>query len=211
MYTSNWWKPIQWCTEILSDAHKKKLTASPPSYNGLTGQVAAFRHSLTQVATYGHIPVPLVYTQVVTLAVYVYFVVSLVGEQWVVPTPSKETGLGLVVKNAPDHIDLYYPFFLTFKFLFYFGWLRVAEALYNPFGEDDDDFELNDLFNRHWKVGMEIVDQTEDPPELKMDGLGNELLDYPPCDGTYVENLLEKGIVHKIGSQVESRDPMKLF
>ena len=28
---------------------------------------------------------------------------------------------------------------------------RVAETLYNPFGEDDDDFELNELLNRHFK------------------------------------------------------------
>ncbi len=28
--------------------------------------------------------------------------------------------------------------------------LRVAETLYNPFGEDDDDFELNELLNRHF-------------------------------------------------------------
>ena len=37
-----------------------------------------------KVATYGHIPVPLVYTQVVTMAVYFYFAVSLIGEQWLI-------------------------------------------------------------------------------------------------------------------------------
>ena len=50
---------------------------------------------------------------------------------------------------------------MTFRFLFVFGWLRVAETLYNPFGEDDDDFELNELLNRHFKVvlvAMTIVD-----------------------------------------------------
>jgi len=28
------------------------------------------------------------------------------------------------------------------KFLFYVGWLKVGEDLLNPFGEDDEDFEL---------------------------------------------------------------------
>ena len=46
-------------------------------------------------------------------------------------------------------IDLYYPIFMTVRFLFIFGWLRVAETLYNPFGEDDEDFELNELLNRN--------------------------------------------------------------
>ena len=55
-----------------------------------------------------------------------------------------------------DELDLYYPIFMTVKFLFFFGWLRVAETLYNPFGEDDEDFELNELIQRHFKVDMQL-------------------------------------------------------
>ena len=58
------------------------------------------------------------------------------------------------------------------RFLFIFGWLRVAETLYNPFGEDDEDFELNELLNRHFNVAMSIVDREEGPPQLKK---GNNL------------------------------------
>ena len=63
----------------------------------------------------------------------------------------------------------YYPIFVTIKFLFYFGWLRSAETLYNPFGEDDDDFEINDLLDRHFRVALAMVDDTEDPPVLQTD------------------------------------------
>ena len=42
-------------------------------------------------------------------------------------------------ENVPYHkLDLYYPLFLTLQFAFYVGWLKVAETLINPFGEDDD-------------------------------------------------------------------------
>ena len=90
--------PLKWSTELLARCMQDGVVKSAPGYSGLLAQVASFRSSLTkvvycrvssalqywQVSTYGHIPVPLVYTQVVTLAVYVYFAVSLVGEQWII-------------------------------------------------------------------------------------------------------------------------------
>lgn len=60
--------------------------------------------------------------------------------------------LGTTVGGQGAKLDLAYPFFLTLQFAFFVGWLKVAETLINPFGEDDDDFELNRLIDRHIQV-----------------------------------------------------------
>ena len=203
MYGSNWWMPLKWCVEILSKAQQDGVIKSAPGFNGLIGQVATFRSDLTGVAAYGHIPVPLVYTQVVTLAVYFYFGVSLIAEQWLLP----------------DDVDLYYPIFMTIKFLFFFGWLRVAETLYNPFGEDDEDFELNELLNRHFRVAMNIVEDKENPPELKKDmfwgQVDPELTEIAGWCCTDIENKCdidnqekEESVLREYTTNQELRDPM---
>jgi len=188
MYGSNWWLPLKWSTEILCSALRDGSIKSPPGYNGLLGQIATFRSSLTKVATYGHIPVPLVYTQVVTMAVYFYFAVSLIGEQWLIRRQRNGVWEG-------DELDLYYPIFMTVKFLFFFGWLRVAETLYNPFGEDDDDFELNELIQRHFRVSLKIVDDSTEPPALQRDIFWDQsepvLEDFPPWSEACLTNIYQ--------------------
>jgi len=202
MYGSNWWMPLKWSTDILARAQRDGIIKSAPGYSGLLGQISNYRSALTGVATYGHIPVPLVYTQVVTMAVYVYFAVSLIGEQWQIWRQGPDG------KWRGDEIILYYPIFMTVKFLFYFGWLRVAETLYNPFGEDDDDFELNELLNRHFRVGFSLVEETEDPPDLQRDIFWGqsepELVDFPPWSISYEEGL--GGKPHVDYDEPEGRD-----
>ena len=80
--------------------------------------------------------------QVVTLAVYTFFLTTLLGRQFLDPS-----------KNYEGHeVDFYFPFFTFLQFFFYMGWLKVAEVLINPFGEDDDDFDMNWLIDRHLQV-----------------------------------------------------------
>ena len=59
---SNWWMPIKWSISIVRKNEGRM--ANPPSYANLVKAIAAFRQALTDVVTYGHVTVPLVYTQV---------------------------------------------------------------------------------------------------------------------------------------------------
>ena len=56
--------------------------------------------------------------------------------------------------RMPMDIDLYIPVYTILQFFFYMGLLKVAEQLINPFGDDDEDFELNWLVDRHMKVWL---------------------------------------------------------
>ena len=61
---SNWWLPIKWSISIVKTAMVDDRVAHPPSYAGLVRSIASFRKSLTEVLAYGHVTLPLVYTQV---------------------------------------------------------------------------------------------------------------------------------------------------
>lgn len=38
------------------------------------------------------------------------------------------------------------------------GWLMVAETLVNPFGDDDDDFDVNWLIDRNLQVRLKTIE-----------------------------------------------------
>ena len=50
--------------------------------------------------------------------------------------------------------DLYFPFFTIIEFLCIVGWIKVAETLLNPFGNDDEDFDCNYLIDRNFAVSQ---------------------------------------------------------
>lgn len=80
---------------------------------------------------YDMVGVPLIYTQVVTLAVYSWFACSLVGfSQYLDPSQGFEG----------NTIDLYVPVFSITLFIVMVGWLKVAGQMLNPYGDADGDF-----------------------------------------------------------------------
>ena len=167
---NKWFLPLVWASRIITDGLAEGKI-KPQCVSTLMAELCKVREGLTAILSYDWVCVPLVYTQLVTLAVYSYFAAALLGAQWVVPESSEayrdlyKTSLG----DQGAKLDLWYPFFLTLQFAFFVGWLKVAETLINPFGEDDDDFELNRLLDRHFQVGFLICDPTVARPDLLKD------------------------------------------
>ncbi|XP_054000930.1 bestrophin-4-like isoform X1 [Hylaeus anthracinus] len=160
---SKHWLPIVWASSIVTRARKEGRIRDDFAVKTLIDELNKFRGLCGSLMHYDTISVPLVYTQVVTLAVYTYFLTSVMGRQWV----QNSTG---------SKIDLYFPVFTTLQFFFYMGWLKVAETLINPFGEDDDDFEVNWIIDRNLQVSYLIVDEMHhEHPELIRDQYWDEV------------------------------------
>jgi hypothetical protein len=52
--------------------------------------------------------------------------------------------------------DFYIPIFTFIEFICYMGWIKVAETLLNPFGDDDEDFNLSYLIDRNLQVRITL-------------------------------------------------------
>ncbi|PSN38138.1 hypothetical protein C0J52_08231 [Blattella germanica] len=161
-----YWMPLVWAGGIMTRARKEGRIKDDHSLKTLIDGLNIFRSGCGGMLNYDWISIPLVYTQVVTLAVYTYFMATLMGNQFLDPK-----------KEYPKHeVDLVFPVFTFLQFFFYMGWLKVAESLVNPFGEDDDDFELNWLVDRNLQVSYVIVDEMhQEHPEMVKDQYWDEI------------------------------------
>ncbi|XP_057712500.1 bestrophin-4 [Corythoichthys intestinalis] len=145
---NKYWMPLTWFVNLASRAREEARVRDDIALRLLMDELNNYRAKCSLLFHYDWISLPLVYTQVVTLAVYSFFALCVIGRQFLNPE-----------KGYKDHkVDLYVPFVTLLQFFFYAGWLKVGELIINPFGEDDDDFETNQLIDRNIQVSMLAVD-----------------------------------------------------
>ncbi|CAG5124440.1 unnamed protein product, partial [Candidula unifasciata] len=157
--------PLMWANQILVTARREGIIDTDFGLRMILQPLADFRDRCSLCFIYDWITVPLVYTQVVTFAAYSYFAVSLFGQQYLDPA----------MKYKGFEEDFYFPGFTILQFFFYMGWLKVAEQMINPFGEDDDDFDINWLLDRHTTVAFTLVDKIYGKhPDFVKDGFWND-------------------------------------
>ncbi|XP_074077686.1 bestrophin-4 [Macrotis lagotis] len=149
---NKYWIPCVWFTNLAAQARREGRIRDDIALGLLLDELNQYRGKCSLLFHYDWISIPLVYTQVVTIAVYSFFAFSLVGRQFL--ENSEDTDQ----KEAVGNLDLYVPLTPLLQFFFYAGWLKVAEQIINPFGEDDDDFETNQLIDRNLQVSLLSVD-----------------------------------------------------
>jgi hypothetical protein len=124
--------------------------------------------------------IPLVYVHVVTIALYMFFVTEMIAKLPVVSVGLESEEKELAEKRKLEQI----PILISFEFLFYIGWLKAAETMLNPFGEDDDDIDINSMIDSNFLTCYLIVDDMHSQyPELLKDRYWHMLPRSLPGDG----------------------------
>ncbi|NXL10600.1 BEST4 protein, partial [Mesembrinibis cayennensis] len=168
---NKYWIPCVWFTNLAAQARRDGRIRDDVALRLLMDELNLYRAKCSMLFHYDWISIPLVYTQVVTIAVYSFFAFCLIGRQFLEPLEPGQEG----------DLDMYVPLSTLLQFFFYAGWLKVAEQIINPFGEDDDDFETNKLIDRNLQVSLLSVDDMYQnlPPAVK-DKYWNESTAQPP-------------------------------
>ncbi|XP_006513890.1 bestrophin-3 isoform X2 [Mus musculus] len=188
-----YWVPFIWFGNLATKARNEGRIRDSVDLQSLMTEMNRYRSWCSLLFGYDWVGIPLVYTQVVTLAVYTFFFACLIGRQFLDPT-----------KGYVGHdLDLYVPIFTLLQFFFYAGWLKVAEQLINPFGEDDDDFETNWCIDRNLQVSLLAVDEMHmSLPKMKKDIYWDDSAARPPytlaaadyCIPSFLGSTIQMGL-----------------
>ena len=189
------WCPLAWAQVRLRKCYELGWIKSEFFFMELQNNLNEYAFNNGTLICYAWVNIPLAYTQLVTIAVHVYFLVAIFGRQYLNPTMFivKDGGYVSVGQNKTipgiinlvgydtDKIhDFYFPFFTSLEFVFYFGWLKVAEYLINPFGDDADDFDLRYIIDRNFQVGLLMVEGEETEQEMEDDPYGDDIPQVVP-------------------------------
>ena len=138
-----------------------KINIEPPVYANLISSLDYVESCNRKILNYGWVNFPLAYTQVATASVFVYCFASLFGRQYLQPNdaalnqdifPATNITFASSKPFSTHTPDCYLPFFTFVELLSYMGWIKVAETLLNPFGDDDEDFQVNYMIDRNLQV-----------------------------------------------------------
>ncbi|XP_072458334.1 bestrophin-2a isoform X2 [Notamacropus eugenii] len=199
---NKYWIPCVWFANLAAQARKEGRIRDSSTFKLLMERLDQFRAKCGMLFHYDWISVPLVYTQVVTIAVYSFFLACLIGRQFLDPT-----------KGYKNHdMDLCVPVFTLLQFFFYVGWLKVSmlavDEMYDdlPLLEKDLYWDAADArapytaataFMMHQPSfqgsTFDITLAKEDMQFQRLEGMEGQLGDGPSVPGDFLHRLLAGG------------------
>ena len=84
VHANKWFLPLVWAARMVGSGVTEGYI-HPPTATALTQEINDVREKLQTLLSYDWVSVPLVYTQTVTIATYLYFAIALIGSQWISP------------------------------------------------------------------------------------------------------------------------------
>ncbi|XP_045025171.1 bestrophin-1-like [Daphnia magna] len=144
------WVPATWFATALQDAFSDGMLTNEYGTKLIMEEFLEFRANCGALWSYNWVSIPIIYTQVCTLSTYSYFIACLVARQYTGPS-----------HQSLQDIDIVLPIGTVMELVCYVGLLKVAEQIKNPFGDSDEDFDLNFLITRHLRtvhLGLDDLD-----------------------------------------------------
>uniref|UniRef100_A0A0M3HZC8 Bestrophin homolog n=1 Tax=Ascaris lumbricoides TaxID=6252 RepID=A0A0M3HZC8_ASCLU len=165
---AKYWMPFQWALAICQEARNQQKIASDILLQKVGEEIKLFRTNMAILCNFDWVPLPIMYPQLIVLAVHTYFLICVLSRQFIISDDAANK----------SRLDIFFPLMTVLQFIFYMGWLKVAEAMLNPFGEDDDDFECNFLLDKNLTIGLTVVDEGYgETPALKKDIFWNDKIE----------------------------------
>ncbi|KAM6128718.1 LOW QUALITY PROTEIN: bestrophin-4 [Phoenicopterus ruber ruber] len=184
--------PCVWFTNLAAQSRRDGRICDDVALCLLMDELNLYQAKCSMLFHYNWISIPLVCTQVVTIAIYSFFTFCLIGRQF----------LELLEPGQEGDLDMHVPLSSLLQF-FYASRLKVAEQIINPFGEDDDDFETNKVKDRNLQVSLISVDDMyQNLPPTVTDKYWNELTAQPPYTTATVAGTLKPSF---LGSTFDMR------
>ena len=129
-WREKWSSPLSWVAKMANDQNLKNQDAviilKDQVKDSIGKSLNAYCDKLQQLNSFNQFRIPAPLLSLLTIAIYVFLVLSVISGQDMFPEPSH---------NSPSMIVFFdFPWFAIAKYLLIFGWLKVATDLMVPFG-----------------------------------------------------------------------------
>uniref|UniRef100_A0A914PCH7 Bestrophin homolog n=2 Tax=Panagrolaimus TaxID=55784 RepID=A0A914PCH7_9BILA len=172
---------LQWCHQHLCKARADSKIPNDNLLGRTLQEIHTFQQGLATLLKFDWVPVPLIYPQLIFMSVRIYFILCLISRQFL----------------KDSSFDIWIPITTMIQFVVYMGWMKVAEMLLNPLGDDDDDLECNYVIDKNLITGLTLVERGSfPPPEMEKDVFWNETQIAP----LYTKKTAKRYVSPLIGS-----------